>query len=147
MQLRPDVFGLGCRGDHPLDELVLELGHDGRRDGGLGLEVVVQRAPGDAGTFGDLVPARGGKALVGEELPRRLDEGGGGRGRAVGLGAPGPADGGRRRLCGVVMWSSGGMPVVAWSAYMGLVTPCMWVYEALNSLVSLHAGSTHVSVL
>ena len=44
VQLLSDAVALGRRCDHPLDELILEFGHNGRKDGGLGLEVVVERA-------------------------------------------------------------------------------------------------------
>ncbi len=79
VELVPHGVSLGGGTDDSGDELVLELGHDGCGDGGLRLEVVIERAPGDAGALGYLVPAGRSEALVGEELPRCRDEGRPGR--------------------------------------------------------------------
>ena len=63
----------------------LDLLEHGPEEALLVGEVVVQRAPGDAGPLDDRLPAGGGVPVAGEELPGGPDQGAAGGGRPLGL--------------------------------------------------------------
>jgi hypothetical protein len=75
----------GARGDLVRD-LRLELLVYSAQQVALAVEVVVERAAGDAGGADDLLGTDAGVAALGEQRPRRLDEGGPGCLRALILG-------------------------------------------------------------
>ena len=88
MELVPHTRALEGGDHHEIHQLALELLDHSSGDLGLGREVVVERPPGDAGPFGDLVATGGRETLLGEELSRRLEEGPAGAGGARRLGLP-----------------------------------------------------------
>ena len=72
--------------------ITLDLLVDRREQCGLVVELVIQRAPRHPGPADDRLGGDVGKPLVGEQLPRGIDQQRPRRGGALGLCAPGRGD-------------------------------------------------------